>query len=199
MLSRLNWFLCFALSSTLVLAQPPMADTKAEADPKEFEPLANHFIDALQREDIVAFSQCWISIPQMEQMMSTAKNVQQRDREMLKPYFQERNKNIAFAYGVLVEQFKKQGKLADLKLVSLEIPGGVHERDGIRKVSTINLKVKLGETETLINLDDGFEYQKLWYNTDSPRYMKVPNSPEIRLQLPPEPLKNKPVDRKSKP
>ena len=172
-------------STTFAVAQLPKDDTKANVDPREFESLANHFIEALQNEDIVAFSQCWTSIPQMEQMMSTAKNVQQRDRDMLKPYFQERNKHIAFAYGVLVEQFKKQGKLADLKLVSVEIPGGIRERDGIRKVSTLELKVKLGDTETLINLDDGFEYQKLWYMADSPRYMKVlPNSREIQLLSP---------------
>lgn len=178
---RFRYLFCiaFILAPSFAFAEPPSADSK------EFEPLANQLIDALQREDIVAFSQCWISIPQMEKLVSTITDPKiQKDRDKLKPYFEERNRQIAFGYGVLIEELKKQGKLADLKFVAVEVPG-IREEFGVRKISSIKIAIKLGVRDFKIAIDDGFEYQKLWYFSDKPMYLEdVPSMSQIRLQQP---------------
>lgn len=174
-----RFFAALVLITALAAAENPPVNTK------QFEPLANQLIDALQREDIVAYSQCWLSVAQAQEFARQVNKPEAiKEAQEIKPDYDERNRHVAHSFKCLIEAFKKQGNLADLKLVRVGLPRKIYENDGVRSFVELEIAVKLGDTESVIDTGFGVEYQNQWYFISQATHLNVGEHNIITLQLP---------------
>ena len=101
-------------------------------DKVPFQDFGEQFVSALSNNDIVKYSQCWMSQRRLLAIVSRpGSDISPREKAMIanyNEYFDEINRQVAYSFGVLVKTLSDAGDLADLRLLSID--GDVSERNG---------------------------------------------------------------------
>jgi hypothetical protein len=151
--------------STLVCGPPSTQETTPEKE------LGQALAEAIATNDVVGYSQCWISSRRMVAMMKEL-GVSEMPVDRLREYEALRNKSIA-------ESFKKIQKLIDdrkldrksillksctaAKLRKRKAPKGT-----LTKTEQFSVLLTVGDEEWRFEIDDGVLHAGMWYFSDSP-------------------------------
>lgn len=156
----------------------------AEKAPELFQDLGEQLVESLRNDDIVDYAHCWASYRRLNLIAQASKEPVPKDElKAMKPYFQERNQQVAHSFKVLSDLLKKEGDLKHLELVDVSIQGKIEERGGLRHVTMFYVAVTLGEARYKITIDDGFEDSGTWYFSDEPLYIEGgPNNEHVSLR-----------------
>jgi hypothetical protein len=148
------------MTALLLVAAAP-ADTGG----RPFQDLGEQFVNSLRNQDIVEFSQCWISHRRVRTIIIASKAPDSEiNIKAMKGYLENRNRQVAKSFKRLTERFKKDGDITRLKLVSIE--AHVLEVYGIRKTSKFHVTISLDDVTYKLKIDDGFQDSGTWYFFD---------------------------------
>ncbi len=163
-----------AVAALLVLSgllSMAVAEARDEAKADSFRDLGEQFVNALKNEDVVEFSQCWMSFRRLKAVALAAKlDIPEEQLEAMKKYFEDRNQHVVYAFNVLTKMLKKEGDLEQLTLV--KVSGKISEKNGMRQTSMFYIVLSLGATKFQVDIDDGFEENGAWYFSDKPLYVR---------------------------
>ena len=152
-----------------------MCTSASSAATNEFTALGEQITTSLQNDDIVEFSQCWISHREFLGMAHAIRPPLPKpmldELSKMKPYLQKRNLAVAACFKALQDSLEKIGDPKNLRLVSIE--SKAQERHGMRKTSMFYLEWKLGESKITMDIDDGFAIADTWYFSDTPMNLQI--------------------------
>lgn len=135
------------------------------------EKLGQSLVSAISENDIVSYSQCWLSIRRGDAMMKEL-GIPEKESKGLRGYLLKRNKRI-------VDSFRKIQKLIDdkkidrksIKLKSCEA-SNVRKRKApkgqITNAHSFNVIMLVGQKEWRLKINNGVLDGGMWYFSDSP-------------------------------
>jgi hypothetical protein len=151
------------------------------AEAESYDELGQALLSAVQQDDIVAFSGCWMSHRQSLHLNEKyGKPIDAETKAKLFRYNRVVNRAVAKAFKDLQEIVKSSGiKPTELELKSIEAHGlreltGIEKVGSVKKVGGFDLVFTAGETEFTLEIDDGVQYDGLWYFTDAPINIRTP-------------------------
>ncbi len=168
-------FLCMAFVAYAVV---PCCGKCAEPGKRiadEVVPLANRFVQALKDNNIVGYSQCWVSGALFCDVNASIYQLTDEDLAHMKKYYLQRDREIAAFFSALrVELGRLAGDLSRISLDSVSVSDLKEVRnkrgDIQRALGDIVVRIRIDSKRVVhLDLDDGADIGGHWYFSDSPK------------------------------
>ncbi len=156
----------FILLSVFPVDQPTIAEEIPKADE-----IGESLVEAVVSNDVVGYSQCWISSRRMAAIMMDL-GVDEIPVPELRKYHSLRNKSIAESFSK-IQKLISDAKIdrESIRLKSCKASGvGVKKAPGgsITTANQFTLLVLVGDDEWRFVIDDGLMDRGMWHFSDSP-------------------------------
>lgn len=156
----------FIFLSVFLVGQPAIAQEIPTADA-----IGESLVEAIVSNDVVGYSQCWISSRRMAAVMVEI-GVDEIPVKELRKYHSLRNKSIAESFSK-IQKLIGDAKIAreSIRLKSCKASGVREKKAPGGSITTANqfaLLVSVGDDEWRFTIDDGFVDRGMWYFSDSP-------------------------------
>lgn len=135
--------------------------------------LGQSLVGAITTNDVVAYSQCWLSAREgAAQMKALGKKLSEEELAQMRQYLFQRNRKVAESFLKLQELLNENNvDRTKIRFKSCEVQGAKEQKapQGKRKQATgFAVTFQVEEEEWKLTIDDGVMVHGLWYFSDSP-------------------------------